>query len=166
VVRRAWRSSRRRASSSPGTVPQCRDPEHPKLPIYTHITGSQRRKCGDYSGCVFERGPHTIVQLASDPVFQGLPHEFRAMESHCGQIEWAPKGWELIATHGEGGKTKTQCLRLKNRPIYAAKFHIEMEGTPETSGRIMGNFLTLCRKWEGSQEKADTETHPLPGGLR
>ena len=67
------------------------------------------------------------------------------MESHCGQIEWAPRGWELIATKGEGGKTTTQCLRLKDHPIYAAQFHIEMEGTSDSSRRIMGNFLGLCR---------------------
>jgi GMP synthase-like glutamine amidotransferase len=86
-----------------------------------------------------------IVQISCDPVFQGLPRQFPAVESHCGQIEWAPKGWELIATHGEGGKTKTQCLRLRDHLIYAAQFHIELEGTAETSRQIMANFLDLCR---------------------
>jgi hypothetical protein len=128
----------------PWDCPQCRDPDHPHLPIYTHIAGSARRKCGDYSACVFERGPTTIRQLAPDPVFRGLPTEFRVMESHCGQIEWPPKGWELIATCGAGGKTKTQCLRLKDHPIYAAQFHIEMDGTPESSRRIMENFLDMA----------------------
>jgi uncharacterized repeat protein (TIGR03806 family) len=132
---------------APWDCPQCRDPAHPRLPIYTHIAGSKRTKCGDYSGCVFERGPFTIRPLGSDPVFRGLPRDFLAMESHCGQIEWAPRGWDLIATHGEGGKTKTQCLRLKGHPIYAAQFHIEMEGTSESSRRIMENFLRLCRDW-------------------
>ena len=128
----------------PWDCPQCRDPAHPQLPIYTHIAGSIKRKCGDYSGCVFERGPYTIRQLTADPVFRGLPTEFRAMESHCGQIEWPPNGWELIATCGAGGKTKTQCLRLKDHPIYAAQFHIEMDGTPESSRRIMKNFLNMA----------------------
>jgi hypothetical protein len=71
------------------------------------------------------------------------------MESHCGQIEWAPRGWELIATLGEGGKTKTQCLRLKERLVYAAQFHIEMDGTPDSSRTIMSNFLALCRHSAG-----------------
>ncbi len=130
----------------PWDCPQCRDPKSPKLPIYTHIAGSTRRQCGDYSGCVFERGPTAIRQLTSDPVFDGLPQEFRLMESHCGQIEWPPAGWELIATCGPAGKTKTQCLRRKGHPIYAAQFHIEMEGTPESSRTIMSNFLTLARR--------------------
>jgi GMP synthase-like glutamine amidotransferase len=112
-----------------------------------------RRACGDYSGCVFERGAHVIRKLSSDPVFSGLPSEFRAMESHCGQIEWAPKGWLQIATCGEGGKTKMQCLRVKDRPIYAAQFHIEMEGTPETSRIIMGNFLRLARRWNDDHSR-------------
>ena len=128
----------------PWECPQCRDPDHPLLPIYTHIAGSIKRKCGDYSGCVFERGPCTIRVVASDAAFAGLPNEFPVMESHCGQIEWPPRGWELIATCGARGKTKTQCLRLKDHLIYAAQFHIEMNGTPESSRRIMKNFLDLA----------------------
>ncbi len=129
----------------PWDCPQCRDPEHPRLPIYTHVAGSIKRKCGDYSGCVFERGPCTVQQVGADPVFQGLPREFPVMESHCGQIEWPPRGWELIATCGAGGKTKTQCLRLKDHLTYAAQFHIELSGTSESSGRIMKNFLDLAQ---------------------
>jgi hypothetical protein len=128
----------------PWDCPQCRDPAHPLLPIYTHIAGSVRRKCGDYSACIFERGPQAIHRLTNDAVFQGLPEEFLAMESHCGQIEWPPKGWELIATCSPGGKTKTQCLRLKDHLIYAAQFHIEMAGTAESSRMIMGNFLQMA----------------------
>ena len=56
----------------PWDCPQCRDPENPRLPIYTHIAGSTKRKCGDYTGCVFERGAYTIRQLSRDPVFRGL----------------------------------------------------------------------------------------------
>jgi hypothetical protein len=133
----------------PWDCPHCRDPKDPKLPIYTHIGHTARRPCGDYSGCVFERGPHNVLQLADDPVFAGLPREFRVMESHCGQIEWAPRGWTRIATRGADGLTKTQCLRVNDRYIYAAQFHIEMAGTPATSRVLMGNFLKLARQWGG-----------------
>jgi hypothetical protein len=131
----------------PWDCPQCRDPQRPKLPIYTHIAGSKKVKCSDYSGCIFERGPHTIVQISNDPVFAGLGRTFQTMESHCGQIGWAPKGWVQIATCGPEGKTKMQCLRLRDRYVYAAQFHIEMDGTPQSSRRIMGNFLDLAEKW-------------------
>ncbi len=133
----------------PWDCPHCRDPQNPKAPIYTHIGHTAERPCGDYSGCIFERGPHAVRQLTQDRVFQGLPDEFQVMESHCGQIEWPPPGWELVATAGTGTLTKTQCLKVKDRLIYAAQFHIEMPGTPETSQRIMSNFLTLAEQWGG-----------------
>lgn len=133
----------------PWDCPHCRDPKHPKTPIYTHIGHTAQRPCGDYSACVFERGPHWVRALNDDPAFKGLPREFQVMESHCGQIEWAPKGWSLIATAGRGSKTKTQCIRRDDRPIYAAQFHIEMDGTPEASRQIMSNFLSVARAWGG-----------------
>jgi hypothetical protein len=134
----------------PWDCPHCRDPDHPKTPIYTHI-GHQPGPlvCSKYDHCVFERGPLAVRKLGDDPALAGLPEEFTVMESHCGQIEWPPNGWELIATAGTGGLTKTQCLRLKGRYVYAAQFHVEMAGTPETSRQIMGNFLRLAKTWGG-----------------
>ncbi|MBI3413751.1 MAG: discoidin domain-containing protein [Verrucomicrobia bacterium] len=131
----------------PWDCPHCRDPKSPRTPIYTHIGHTATRPCGDYSACIFERGPHRVLKTRADPAFAGLPGEFTVMESHCGQIEWAPSGWTLIATAGRGSQTRTQCLRVKGRPIYAAQFHIEMAGTPDVSRQIMNNFLGLARQW-------------------
>jgi hypothetical protein len=133
----------------PWDCPHCRDPRNPRTPIYTHIGHTAVRPCGDYSGCIFERGPHWVRSVMDDPVFRGLPREFQVMESHCGQIEWPPAGWKLIATAGQGTRTATQCLRLDGRSIYAAQFHIEMAGTPEVSKQIMKNFLELAKAWGG-----------------
>jgi hypothetical protein len=141
----------------PWDCPHCRDPLAPKTPIYTHLGHTGVRPCGDYSACVFERGPHAIKKLTDDPVFQGLPETFSVMESHCGQIEWPPEGWQLIATAGAGTRTKTQCLRVKDRYIYAAQFHIEMEGTPDVSRGILNNFLVLAKKWGGWNPKGKLE---------
>lgn len=126
--------------------PHCRDPKRPKLPIYGHIghDSAVRLECGDYSHCRFERGPHAVRQLGADPVFAGLPEVFDVMESHCGQIEYPPRGWRLVATAGPGSQTAHQCLRFGDRPVYAAQFHIEMAGTPESSRTIMANFLRLA----------------------
>ena len=137
----------------PWDCPHCRDPRQPRTPIYTHIGHTSQRPCGDYSGCLFERGPHWVRAVTDDPVFKDLPREFRVMQSHCGQIEWAPAGWSLIAAAGPGSKTKTQCLRVNGRPIFAAQFHIEMEGTPESSKQIMANFLGLARAWEENRSR-------------
>jgi len=142
--------------------PHCRDPKRPKLPIYTHVGHTARKPCGDYSACLFERGPTAILQAAHDPVFAGLPREFPAMESHCGQIEWAPRGWTLVAVGGKGARTRTQCLRVRDRPIYAAQFHIEMAGTPETSRRIMTSFLEAARAWGGYNPSAAPLPPPAP----
>lgn len=137
----------------PWDCPHCRDAQNPKVPIYTHIGHTGKKPCGDYSSCIFERGPHAVKQVGHDPAFEGLPDEFQAMESHCGQIEWPPAGWEVIAAAGPGTQTKTQCLRVKDRFIYAAQFHIEMAGTPETSRQITSNFLTLAKSWGGYNSK-------------
>jgi hypothetical protein len=129
--------------------PHCRDPHNPKLPIYTHISHNGETPCGDYSACEYERGEYNVRQLLQDPAFAGLPQEFSIMESHCGQIAWPPEGWMLAVTAGTDAKTKTQCIRVKDRYIYAAQFHIEMAGTPENSRQIMSNFLSLAKQWGG-----------------
>jgi hypothetical protein len=149
-------------TDKPWDCPHCRDPKAPKSPIYGHIGHTAAKACGDYSGCLFERGPTNILQAADDPAFAGLPREFRAVESHCGQIEWPPRGWVLIATAGQGALTKTQCLRVKGRYIYAAQFHIEMDGTPETSRAIMGNFLRLAKEWGGYNPDGKPVAEPKP----
>jgi hypothetical protein len=149
-------------TDKPWDCPHCRDPKSPKSPIYTHIGHTAKKPCGDYSACIFERGPHNILQTTDDPAFAGLPREFRAVESHCGQIEWAPKGWTLIATAGKDSLTKTQCLRVKDRYIYAAQFHIEMDGTPESARVIMGNFLRLAREWGGYNPDGKPVAEPKP----
>jgi hypothetical protein len=153
-------------TEKPWDCPHCRDPRAPRLPIYTHIGHTAKKPCGDYSGCVFERGPHNVLQAANDPIFAGLPREFRAVESHCGQIEWAPPGWLLIATRGQDALTRTQALRVKDRYIYAAQFHIEMDGTPETSRAIMGNFLRLAKAWGGYNPDGKPVQAPEPHPAR
>lgn len=150
----------------PWDCPHCRDPQRPKLPIYTHLGHFAARACGDYSGCVFERGPVVVRRLVEDPVFAGLPDEFEVMESHCGQIAWAPKGWEWIAAGQPGALTRIQAIRVKDRPIYAAQFHIEMAGTPATSELIMLNFLNEASRWrlaEAAREMRRDSSGPSVG---
>jgi hypothetical protein len=145
---------------SPWDCPHCRDPNDPKLPIYTHIGHTEMKPCGDYSCCISERGRFNILQLARDPVFEGLAEEFQVMQYHCGQIEYAPKGWMMIATKGSGAMTKMQCMRVEDRPIYAAQFHIEKEGTPENSRILMSNFLGIAKQWGGYHPEGEPLTRP------
>jgi len=140
--------------------PHCRDPRNPKLRIYDHIGHTKQCKCGDYSGCIHEKGRYEVRQLRRDPAFAGLPLDFAIMESHCGQIMYPPKGWVLVVTKGDKGHTVHQCLRVANRPIYAAQFHIEMAGTAENSWRIMSNFLNLAKEWGGYNPKGKALAEP------
>jgi hypothetical protein len=144
--------------------PHCRDPKNPKLRIYDHIGHTAKCACGDYSGCLFERGRYEVRQVLKDPAFAGLPRDFAIMESHCGQIMYPPKGWVLVVTKGDKGHTAIQCLRVKDRPIYAGQFHIEMEGTAENSRRIMSNFLNLAKRWGGYNPQG--KALPEPGAWR
>jgi hypothetical protein len=146
----------------PWDCPHCRDAKHPRLPIYTHIGHTDKRPCGDYSCCIHERGKFKVLQICSDPAFASLPREFSIMESHCGQIAYPPKGWTLVVTKGQGTLTECQCLRVNDRYIYAAQFHIEMDGTPANSRQIMSNFLALARQWGGYNPKG--KAIPKPQG--
>lgn len=146
----------------PWDCPRCRDPQAAKLPIYSHIGHTGPSPCGDYSKCIGERGKFKIRQTAQDPVFEGLPEVFEIMESHIGQIAWPPKGWIRVATKGPGALTVNQCLRVEDRYIYAAQFHMELAGTPENSRRIMGNFLALAREWGGYNPEGKSVPRPEP----
>ncbi len=134
--------------------PRCRDPENPRLPIYTHIGHTGTSLCGEYHNNIAERGPTSLRIAQPDPVLAGLPEDFRAMESHVGQIAYPPAGWSLLVTEGPGGRTQHQLIRKDDRPIYAAQFHIEMDGTPQTSRAIMANFL---REAERGKARAESQ---------
>jgi hypothetical protein len=144
----------------PWDCPRCRDPKNPLLPIYTHIGHSGPAVCGDYSKNIGEKGKCNMRRAARDPAFQGLTDEFQIMESHIGQIDYVPKGWTRVVTRGSGAHTMNQCLRVKDRYIYAAQFHMEMEGTPENSRVIMSNFLKLAKEWGGYNPEGKPVTPP------
>jgi len=146
----------------PWDCPRCRDPQAAKSPVYTHIGHTGPASCGDYSKSIGERGKFKVRRTAQDPAFEGLPEVFEIMESHIGQIAWPPKGWVRVATKGPGALTVNQCLRVEDRYIYAAQFHMELAGTPENSRRIMGNFLALAREWGGYNPKGKSVPRPEP----
>lgn len=130
----------------PWDCPRCRDPEKPMLPIYSHIGHVGPAPCGDYSQNLAERGPTNLRIEAQDPVLAGLTDQFQSMESHVGQVAYIPKGWTRLVTAGDGAKTLNQLLRVDGYPIYAAQFHIEMQGTPDSSRLLMSNFLSRAKE--------------------
>jgi len=150
-----------RGADLPWDCPRCRDPENPLLPIYTHIGHTGPAPCGDYSRNLAERGATNLRIEAEDPVLGGLPAQFQSMESHVGQIAYPPKGWTRLVTAGEGAKTLNQLLRVDGYPIYAAQFHIEMEGTPDSSRRLMTNFLSEAKTWR-ERATPGASAKPIP----
>jgi len=149
-------------TNHPWDCPRCRDPNHPLSPVYTHIGHTGEAPCGDYSKNIGERGKYRVRIVARDPVFEGVPELFETMEAHYGQIDYVPQGWVHIVTKGPEGLTENQCLRIADRYIYAAQFHIELPGTPEPSQRIMSNFLRLAREWGGYNPNAKPVPPPEP----
>jgi hypothetical protein len=147
---------------NPWDCPRCRDPRNPRAPVYSHIGHTGPAKCGDYSKNIAERGKFTVRLAARDPAFAGLGETFEVMESHVGQIDYVPPGWVRVATNGPGAHTENQCLRLQDRYIYAAQFHIEMRGTPEVSRTIMANFLSLAKAWGGYNPTGALVAPPAP----
>ncbi len=53
----------------PWDCPRCRDPENPKLPVYSHIGHTGEAPCGDYSKNIGERGKYEVRINARDPAF-------------------------------------------------------------------------------------------------
>lgn len=146
----------------PWDCPRCRDPNNPKSPVYSHIGHTAEAECGDYSKNIGERGKFNMRRVAADPAFEGLPEVFEIMESHIGQIAYLPKGWTRVVTKGPGAHTVNQCIRVSDRPIYAAQFHMELPGTPENSCLIMSNFLKLARVWGGYNPHGKPLPAPKP----
>lgn len=138
-------------ADAPWDCPNCRDPLHPKSPIYGHIGKLDPAKpthCSVYTNNIYELGPTPVKLVKHDAVFEGLPTDFMIPEYHCGQLEHLPSGWDLLVTKGDGGKTWMQCMKKQGTCIYGAQFHIEHQGTPEASRQIMSNFLTAARQWQ------------------
>lgn len=146
----------------PWDCPRCRDPAAPLLPVYSHIGHTDDGPCGDYSHCIAERGVTKLRVVAQDPVLDGLAPVFEIVESHVGQIAYVPSGWDRIVTKGPGAHTENQCLRVQDRYIYAAQFHIELPGTPDNSRRIMSNFLSLAKQWGGYNPAGQPVPRPRP----
>jgi hypothetical protein len=146
----------------PWDCPRCRDPQKPKSPIYTHIGHTGNTPCGDYSKNIAERGKFTMKKESADPVLASLPEHFEVLESHIGQISYPPHGWVRIVTNGPGALTVNQCLRVRDRYIYAAQFHIEMPGAPQTAEAMMANFLRVAHEWGGYNPNGQPVPAPKP----
>lgn len=139
---------------SPWDCPRCRNPEYPYSPIYGHIgyiDPLSPRPCGVWDNSLAEIGPTYVRKVVEDPAFAELPSQFRVNQSHMGQLEYLPMGWEQVCGAGDGALTEIQCFKKIGKPIYGAQFHIENYHvqTQVNSIIIMNNFLTIAKQWGG-----------------
>jgi GMP synthase-like glutamine amidotransferase len=76
-----------------------------------------------------------------DPVFEGIPNPFTAVEIHGWAITHLPEDFEVIAR-----STYIQALRNTERMIYGEQFHAEIKA-PYNEGRdYIANFLKMALK--------------------
>lgn len=90
----------------------------------------ERREAGEY-------GPSTFRLLRPDPLFEGLPREFRVWMSHRDSVSQLP---ESLVALGETGYSPVAAFRHRRLKVYGLQFHPEVRHT-EHGYEILGNFL-------------------------
>lgn len=84
-----------------------------------------------------ESGDFEVEIVKQDPIFEGLPSNFRVKQMHNDSIT-LPENFELLAT----SKTcKVQLMKHKQLPLYTSQFHPEFYNT-----KLIRNFLQMCNK--------------------
>lgn len=161
--------SRRRLQKQIDVFPHSkRDPQISRFRPAVDGGHSAKKACGDYSDCRFEKGPFNILQIAADAAFAGLPREFRSMESHCGQIEWAPQALDAFGRR-RGRRSDQGPVHPQERPAHLrstvsyrndrhsslfAKDHGQLSGNRQAVGRVQPPGNAACRTRVGSDKAA------------
>lgn len=80
-----------------------------------------------------------IKQIKEDPVFQGIPNPFVAVEIHGWAIAKMPPDFELIAQ-----STYNQAIKNGKRMIYGEQFHAEVKVPYNQGSPYLVNFLKMA----------------------
>lgn len=88
-----------------------------------------------------EYGKTVIHVLNEDDLFQGIPKEFTAWESHNDEVK--ELGSNLIQL-ARSEACRNQAFKHKEKKIYALQFHPEVEHT-EYGFEIFKNFINVCK---------------------
>jgi len=89
-----------------------------------------------------EFGKTRIYVDDPDILFDGVPDNFIAWESHNDEVQELPKSFKMLA-HSDNSLVQAMCSI--NKPIFGLQFHPEVEHT-EHGYRIFSNFLALCKR--------------------
>ena len=83
---------------------------------------------------------YTTIRSKADPLFAGLPLDFRCMMAHRDEVKELPPEFETIASTDI---CPCAALRHKTRPIWGVQFHPEVCTPEEQDGiQIMLNFFS------------------------
>ncbi|AFN65214.1 GMP synthase [Mycoplasma wenyonii str. Massachusetts] len=84
-------------------------------------------------------GPIKVTREVDDPLFQGVPLNFRAWASFTDSVIKLGEGYKVLAT-GEG---KNLIASHINKPIYTIQYHPELKES-EFGKQLIKNFLTIA----------------------
>lgn len=93
------------------------------------------------------------IDLAPDPLFDGLPSRFVAARYHSLAVTRVPGSMRVIATCRDEGHELVMALRDTRRPRVGVQFHPESFLTPWGS-RLLANALTWARQQVAAREEA------------
>ena len=90
-----------------------------------------------------EEGTVTITVERADPILDGLPARFEAVEGHHDEVTSLPPGFVLLAT---SEASRHQLMRHESRRIYGVQFHPEApQGARLPAKQLLRNFLHIAR---------------------
>jgi len=85
-------------------------------------------------------GPKKIYIKKYDEIFEGMPKEFTAWESHNDTLSKIPKDFEVLAISKDKNSEVIEVIKHINKPFYGVQFHPEVDHT-EFGKLILKNFL-------------------------
>jgi anthranilate/para-aminobenzoate synthase component II len=93
-----------------------------------------------------------LSQYVDDPIYEGVPNPFRAVEIHSWAISPLFLQDERYKEfHVTAETSYIQALRSLKRPAYSAQFHGAVVNNYNQSGIYLANFLKVAKKYKGQK---------------
>jgi anthranilate/para-aminobenzoate synthase component II len=93
-----------------------------------------------------------LPQYVDDPIYEGVPNPFRAIEIHSWAISPLFLQDERYKEfHVTAETSYIQALKSSKRPAYSAQFHGAVVNKYNQSGIYLANFLKVAKKYKGQK---------------
>lgn len=87
-------------------------------------------------------GPNKVIIKKYDKIFEDVPKEFIAWESHNDTLTRVPEDFEVLAISKNKENEIVEVIKHHSKPFYGVQFHPEVEHT-EYGSLILRNFLKI-----------------------